>query len=366
MNYYSYFFLIIFMSTLCGIGNQAKGQSAEAIETYQKKLLEVAVYDAPPFGMRYPDSSFGGLMVEIWEAIAEELQLQYRYHATDMPGLLDGLQNQKYDVALGAISITPQREKLVDFTQAVNPSGTGVAIAASAIPSSFERYWKPVLLSLVKLLSLLIGVLIISGAIVWLAEARYNRENPSDKNINTIADALWWSAVTMTTVGYGDKVPNSSIGKILGIVWIFTSVVLLSLFTANASALMTTSKINASIDSEEDLRNMKVCAVSKSSGAEYLLREHIPFTGFETLEEAIESVVSGQSACIVSNVPVLKYYNRSVYDNQLVVSNNLLLKNNMGIALQDESPLREIIDQVLLQKITEPRWQKAVYKYFGE
>lgn len=341
-------------------------QSSESIELYKQKKLKVAVYEAPPFGWQYEDGDYGGLMVEIWESIAEELSLDYEYHSTDMKGLLTGLQNKDIDVALGAISITPKREKLVDFTQAVNPSGTGVAVAAEAMQSSFQLYWKPVLISLIELIGLLLLVLLVSGTVVWLVERQHNRDKPSDRNIQGLADGLWWSAVTMTTVGYGDKVPNSRIGKVLGIIWIFTSVILLSLFTANASAIMTTSKIQAYIDSEEDLRNSRIAAVRKSSGEEYLIREHLAYEGYDTIEEAIQSVIDGERDCIVSNVPVLKYYNRIKFGNQLLISKKLLLKNNMGIALQDESPLREPIDQILLKKITEPKWQNDVYKYLGE
>ncbi len=331
-----------------------------------KGVLRVAVYDAPPFGYQSPSASYEGLMVDLWETIAEEYGWRYEYELTDMEGLLKGLMEQRYDVGLGAITITPSREQMVDFSQPVNPSGTGIATAASARQNTFRAYWRPILISLGQLIGSLLLVLLVSGTIVWWVERPYSKEHPSDRAIRFFPDALWWSAVTMTTVGYGDKVPHTLAGKVLGIVWIFASVILLSLFTANASSIITTAKIESSIQEVGDLHRSIVGAVSRSSGEEYLIREHIDYLPYDTYPEAIDALLAGEIDCIVSNVPFLQYFNNSAYYQQLAISSKWLLKNNMGIALQEDSPLREAIDQVLLQKIAEPRWQKAVYRYLGE
>lgn len=335
---------------------------AQSIST-SNAPLQVAVYDAPPFGSM-EDSTFQGLMVAIWEDIAKELNWEYEYTLTDMNSLLVGLQEKRFDVGLGAISITPSRERLVDFTQAVNPSGTGIAVAAQNKKMRFRSYWKPILVSLFELISLLLVVLLVSGTIVWWVEARQIKE-PSPKNISNIADALWWSAVTMTTVGYGDKVPVSRFGKILGIVWIFMSIILLSLFTANASAIFTAAKLESPIQSVNDLKNSKVGAAAKSSGEEYLKREEIAYQAYDDIKMAVDAMLNKEIDCVVSNVPVLQYLNNKVYYGRLEIVSKWLLKNNMGIALQEESTLREHIDRVLLQKITEPHWQSRVYQYLG-
>ena len=327
--------------------------------------LKVAVYDSPPFGFQHPDGAYGGLMVELWEDIAGELGWAYEYALTDMEGLLEGLEDGQYDVALGAISITPQRESRVDFTQAVNPSGTGIAVAASRSRSSFRMYWKPILLSLLELLGVLLLMLLLSALIVWWVEKRAGTGQGTERKITGLTDALWWSAVTMTTVGYGDKIPSSRWGKLLGVVWIFVGIIMVSLFTANASSILTTAKQEAHIQTVDDLRRVKVGAVEKSSGAEFLRREHLTFTTYSDIEAAADALAADEIHCIVSNVPVMRYINNSSHYGQLAISPQFLVRNNMGIALQDDSPLRESIDNLLLRKIAEPHWQQAVYRYLG-
>ncbi|MEL6277005.1 MAG: transporter substrate-binding domain-containing protein, partial [Bacteroidota bacterium] len=289
---------------------------------------------------------------------------------TDMNGVISGLQSRTFDVGLGAISITPKREKLVDFTHAVNPSGTGIAVAKNSITPSFLKKWTPVLIDLLELIAGLLLMLLMSAIIVYYIEKHYTgREEKTDRNINSISDGLWWSAVTMTTVGYGDKVPRSRAGRVIGIIWIFISIIFFSLFTANTSAKLANSgQPNNPINSLEDLfnPNVSVVAVSKSSGEEYLIRENVNYAKKDDIQAAIRAVVEGEADAVVSNVPVLKYHNKTNFGGELLVAKALLLRNNMGIALQDESPLKEAIDLVLLQKISEPKWQAAVYKYIGE
>jgi voltage-gated potassium channel len=49
-------------------------------------------------------------------------------------------------------------------------------------------------------------------------------------------DGLWWALVTVATVGYGDMVPVTSAGRVIGAVLIVASVGLLAVVTANISS----------------------------------------------------------------------------------------------------------------------------------
>ena len=51
-------------------------------------------------------------------------------------------------------------------------------------------------------------------------------------NITTFADALWWSATTVTTVGYGDRYPVTVQGRIVAVALMITGIALLGVITA--------------------------------------------------------------------------------------------------------------------------------------
>uniref|UniRef100_A0A8C2QB97 Potassium voltage-gated channel, KQT-like subfamily, member 5a n=1 Tax=Cyprinus carpio TaxID=7962 RepID=A0A8C2QB97_CYPCA len=52
-------------------------------------------------------------------------------------------------------------------------------------------------------------VLIFSSFLVYLVEKEFN------KQFATYADALWWGTITLTTIGYGDKTPQTWTGRLL-------------------------------------------------------------------------------------------------------------------------------------------------------
>lgn len=49
-------------------------------------------------------------------------------------------------------------------------------------------------------------------------------EDTSDANIKTAEDAIWWSVTTITTVGYGDRYPMSTEGRIIAMVLMISGV----------------------------------------------------------------------------------------------------------------------------------------------
>ncbi|MBP6671718.1 MAG: NAD-binding protein [Bacteroidetes bacterium] len=84
-------------------------------------------------------------------------------------------------------------------------------------------------------------VIIATAAIVFFFEHRSNSEQ-----YRSYGDALWWSIVTVATVGYGDVVPKTELGRIFASLTILSGVVLISLFTATISSVFVARKIKES------------------------------------------------------------------------------------------------------------------------
>lgn len=67
-------------------------------------------------------------------------------------------------------------------------------------------------------------------------------EKDPASNIKTAEDSIWWSLVTVTTVGYGDKYPITTEGRIIGVVLMFVGVGLFGTFTAYVASWFTAGK----------------------------------------------------------------------------------------------------------------------------
>lgn len=69
-------------------------------------------------------------------------------------------------------------------------------------------------------------------------------ENSPNSNIKTAEDAIWWAYVTITTVGYGDKFPVTTEGRIIAAVLMTAGVGLFGTFTAYVSSWFISEKKN--------------------------------------------------------------------------------------------------------------------------
>jgi voltage-gated potassium channel len=82
-------------------------------------------------------------------------------------------------------------------------------------------------------LAAVIIVLALSSMVILVFESRANQ------SFSNIGDALWWALVTATTVGYGDTVPSTAGGRLVGILVMLFGVVLMAIITGRiASSLV--------------------------------------------------------------------------------------------------------------------------------
>lgn len=75
-----------------------------------------------------------------------------------------------------------------------------------------------------------------SAFVMWQIESRL------DGSINSLSDALWWSFITITNVGYYDIVPSTEIGKIVGTVVSLLGTVLFIVFVARVTTMFVYDK----------------------------------------------------------------------------------------------------------------------------
>lgn len=66
------------------------------------------------------------------------------------------------------------------------------------------------------------------GALVLWSE----EDGTAATSIKTGGEALWWSTVSITTVGYGDYFPVTTTGRLVGVIMMFGGIALISVLTA--------------------------------------------------------------------------------------------------------------------------------------
>jgi len=75
-----------------------------------------------------------------------------------------------------------------------------------------------------------LGVMVVSDLVAYHAEHATNSE------FATFGDALWWGIVTLTTVGYGDIVPKTTVGRWAGVMIMLTGVVVLGVLAGSLAS----------------------------------------------------------------------------------------------------------------------------------
>lgn len=84
---------------------------------------------------------------------------------------------------------------------------------------------------------MIIGIVVIAAALVGLVESG------SNPGLSSFWDSFWWVIVTISTVGYGDRVPITPFGRLIAIFIMFFGVAILSVVTATISSIFVTRKI---------------------------------------------------------------------------------------------------------------------------
>ncbi len=326
--------------------------------------LTVGIKEAPPFAYKDESGAWRGISVELWKEISLELNLTYEFVEFDLAALIDQTAQGKLDAAIGALTITPERESRLDFTHPFYNTGLGIAVAAK--PSNpwlsvIKAFLSPAFLQVIGALALTI---LIIGTLIWWFERKRNSQFGGGA-VQGIGSGFWWSAVTMTTVGYGDKAPMTLAGRIIAVIWMFAGIILISSFTAAIAASLTVTQLDSVVHGPEDLPSVSVVSIAGSTSANYLEQRNIGYVAAPSILEGLRQLQEGRAQALVYDEPLLRFYIKRDFSGSLQVLERIFDRQDYGIALPNGSPLREPLNRVLLMTIQKPSWEEYLQRYLG-
>ena len=303
--------------------------------------------------------------IELWRAIATELGYRYELREEDLPGLLDGVESGAFDVVVAALTVTPEREAGIDFTHPFHVSGLGIAVLSDDWAGWLVVATRFLSVPFLKIVASLAIVLLLVGSLVWAFERRGNPEQFGGPAARGIGAGIWWWAVTMTTVGYGDKAPRTLGGRLLALVWMFAALIAISSFTAAIASSLTVGSLQGRIGGPEDLGAVRVGSVAESTSTDYLDERQLPLELFPTVGDALRALQNERIDAVVYDAPMLRYGVRQGFSADLSVLPGNFERQYYGVALPAGSALREPVNRALLNHIETPAWQRLLQGYLG-
>lgn len=326
------------------------------------KKLTVLIKPAKPFAFGKSDAP-EGFSIDLWKRVALEAQLNYEFkEVPTVPALIDALKANQADIGCGALSITAERESVIDFSHPFYKSGLQILVNNANASSPFRAFLK---LDIFKIIGLLLCAIFINAHILWFFERGKNEESFSRNYLEGILNAAWWSVSTLITLGCENIAPTRVAGRLLGVVWMLAGVALYSYVTATITSTMTVNTLQSDIRTVSDLHGQDVGTVDGSSSLEFLKSNEVTPKGYPDVDAACRALAAGEIKAVVYDAPLLKYYVSTHASSKLQLVGDLVEKQDYGFALPEKSPLRKEINRALLKLTEEGFLEELDKKWFA-
>ncbi len=326
----------------------------------EKKLI-IGIKESPPFIIK-EKGSYQGICIDLWQEIATQMGYQYEFREYDLSGLLDAISTGEVDLSINPLTVTADRMERFSFTQPFFVTNLGIAVKAKHESNFWDILEKFFSWSFLRSVTALFMVIFLVGLVVWLIERRKNKEH-FHQGARGIGDGMWWSAVTMTTVGYGDKAPKTALGRIVSIIWMFAAIILISSFTAAIASSLTVNRLSSSINSIDDLHRFRVGSINGSAPSLFLMEYGIKYDAAESIEDGLNELNDDDIQAFVYDEAILRYLITSLkLDDRVIIIPSAFSKEYYSFASGNTILLNQI-DPALVRIVEMPEYSRILEKY---
>ncbi|XP_014362017.2 glutamate receptor ionotropic, kainate 2 isoform X1 [Papilio machaon] len=381
----------------------------QIVEILQNKTLIVTTILSAPYCMRKEASEklignaqFEGYAIDLIHEISKVLGFNYTFklapdgrygsynrETKEWDGMIRELLEQRADVAIADLTITYDREQVVDFTMPFMNLGISVLYRKPIKqPPNLFSFLSP--LSLDVWIYMATAYLGVSVLLFILARfSPYEWDSPGNcidepqvlENQFTLLNSLWFTIGSLMQQG-SDIAPKAVSTRMVAGMWWFFTLIMISSYTANLAAFLTVERMDSPIESAEDLAKqtkIKYGALKGGSTAAFFRDSNFstyqrmwsfmesarPSVFTSSNKEGEERVMRGKGAyAYLMESTTIEYVVERNCD--LTQVGGMLDSKGYGIAMPPNSPYRTAISGAVLKLQEEGKLHILKTKWWKE
>ncbi|XP_018309332.1 glutamate receptor ionotropic, kainate 2 isoform X3 [Mycetomoellerius zeteki] len=351
-------------------------------------LIVITILETPYVMMHHEknytgNSRFYGFCMDLLAAVARKGGFSYRlelvpdrkYGARDPEtgewnGIVRELMRHKADLAVGSMTINYARERVIDFTKPFMNLGISILFK---VPTSHQArlfsFMNPLAIEIwLYVLAAYVLVSVTMFVVARFSPYEWNNPHPCHpgteivENQFSLSNSFWFTIGTLMQQG-SDLNPKATSTRIVGGIWWFFTLIIISSYTANLAAFLTVERMITPIENAEDLASQTDIAYGTldSGSTMTFFRDSMvetykkmwrfmenkkPSVFVPTYEEGIQRVLQGDYAFLMEST-MLDYIVQR--DCNLTQIGGLLDTKGYGIATPMGSPWRDKISLAILE-----------------
>uniref|UniRef100_A0A8C7TMJ1 Glutamate receptor n=1 Tax=Oncorhynchus mykiss TaxID=8022 RepID=A0A8C7TMJ1_ONCMY len=324
---------------------------------------------------------YKGFSIDVLDALGKILGFKYEiYQVADgkygtptfngsWNGMIGELISKRADLAVSAITITPERESVVDFSKRYLDYSVGILMRKSEEKINIFSLLAPFDLAVWACIAAAIPVV---GVMIFILR-RVQSVRPAGGHQATSVSTSLQSAIWIVYGAFVQQGGDSILGSValrivMGSWWLFTLIVCSS-YTANLAAYLTVSRMDNAVRTFQDLskqmdlaygtvRDSAVYEYFRAKGTNALEQDSTFAELWRTInknnghEHSVSSPSEGirkvNSFAFLWDMAVVEYAALTDDDCTLTVTGNSMSSKGYGLALQHGSPYRDLFSQKIL------------------
>lgn len=331
--------------------------------------LRIMIVEEKPFVFRDLTPTWQGFTIDLLQKLSKRLSFDYELirHETNQygvklengswTGMVEEVRKGTADLGMGAISITSQRDEVVDFSLGILTTGVNILINK---PKSTQNIFQFLVSFSLRLWMAIVGIVVGVSALYIILDL------PNEPRQFTIKETLWFSVGTLMMRGT-DFSPRRTSHRILTAGFTFFVLVIISTYTANLAAFLTMPNLKTPISTLEELIHSNMpCGTVKNTNTMAVLHKQYPIL-YKKMLESDGLVTSEQGLARANTTPFAFVYDYLINSYAEIThcgtmsSGAPILLQEHGIVMRDGAPFKTKINIELL-KMKEEKVIENLYK----